>query len=230
MVTDQLLTHTYFTYHNMLRLRPRIRFNGVYISTISYHRTGQASVDSITWAAPVHTVTYYRYIRFLRDGTCITLSTTAEPIQVVSMITKENAEKYSGNGEDQRRGRRYPVGGDNDTISVKDLMRDALKGRWHLSSLVSPDIENSIPSGGSTLAEAMESAEGDCFIETEGVFPKNTYRMELSLKDGRSKGRKNQKLGWKSYWRYNKLTSEWDEFGLQNAKAFMFSRVRSYED
>jgi len=49
MITDQLLNHTYFTYHNMFRLRPRVRFNGVYISTITYHRPGQASVDQITW-------------------------------------------------------------------------------------------------------------------------------------------------------------------------------------
>lgn len=38
MITETLLTHTYKTYHNMFRLRPRIRYNGVYISTITVSR------------------------------------------------------------------------------------------------------------------------------------------------------------------------------------------------
>ncbi|KAK9433613.1 hypothetical protein V1505DRAFT_320419 [Lipomyces doorenjongii] len=59
--------------------RPRIMFNGIYISTCNYHRYGV----SHSWNVPIHIVTYYRYVRFFDDGTCITHLTTKEPIEVV---------------------------------------------------------------------------------------------------------------------------------------------------
>src|SRR6266496_4311798 len=41
-----------------------------------------------TWIKPIHLVTYYRYLRFFSDGSCITLLTTKEPIQVVKNFDK----------------------------------------------------------------------------------------------------------------------------------------------
>ena len=48
---------------------PRVRFTGVYISTVNYTRAGGASASQVTWNSPVHIITYYRYLRFFRDGT-----------------------------------------------------------------------------------------------------------------------------------------------------------------
>jgi F-box protein 9 len=45
------------SWQRMFRQRPRIRFNGCYISTVNYIRTGHASGNSITWNSPVHIVT-----------------------------------------------------------------------------------------------------------------------------------------------------------------------------
>lgn len=153
------------------------------------------------------------------------------------MITRENLEKHAGKVENGRRDRRILMGGDGDVSVVKQVMKNALKGRWHLSSITSPDSATPSPetdaiSRDVLSAAEMENAEGDCFVETEGVDPKYTYRMELSLKDGRLKGRgrRNQRLNWKGYWLYNKLTDDWGEFGLRNDKSFVFSRVRSYDD
>ena len=74
-------------FHN----EPRIRFTGVYISTVNYTRPGQPSPTSMTWGTnPTHIVTYYRYLRFFRDGTLISLLTTHEPADVVHHLTKEN--------------------------------------------------------------------------------------------------------------------------------------------
>lgn len=236
MITNQLLAHTYFTYHNMFRLRPRMRFDGVYISTITYNRPGQASVTQITWNSPVHSVTYYRYLRFFRDGTCISLLSSGAPIEVVGMITRENLEKYGRmRVEGGRRDRRMLAGGDGD--SVKNIMKLALKGRWHLSSIISPESGSPTPEASTVpgelpLAKAIENAEGDCFIETEGVEPKYIFRKELSLKDTKMRGRarRNNRLNWKGYWLYNKITDDWAEFPLRNDKSFVFSRVKSYED
>lgn len=73
----------------------------------------------------------------------------------------------------------------------------------------------------------IKDAEGGVFIETEGVGPKYIYRLELSLKTA-GKAAKNNKLAWKGFWNYNRLTDDWAEFTLRNDKAFFFSRVRSY--
>ncbi|KAH8155152.1 uncharacterized protein LAJ45_00161 [Morchella importuna] len=64
----------------MFQSRPRIRFNGVYISTCNYVRQGASQSG---WNTPVHIVTYYRYLRFYDDGTVLSLLTSCEPSEVV---------------------------------------------------------------------------------------------------------------------------------------------------
>ncbi|ORX61315.1 hypothetical protein DM01DRAFT_1316000 [Hesseltinella vesiculosa] len=65
--------------------RPRLRFDGVYISTCHYIRPGSSENS---WNQPVHLVTYYRYLRFFPDGTVVKHVTTAEPIVVVRRLSK----------------------------------------------------------------------------------------------------------------------------------------------
>ncbi|KAK7206820.1 hypothetical protein BZA70DRAFT_115435 [Myxozyma melibiosi] len=67
-------------WRRMFLERPRVQFNGIYISTCNYHRYGHSD----SWNAPIHIITYYRYLRFYDDGTCITHLTSREPIEVVS--------------------------------------------------------------------------------------------------------------------------------------------------
>ena len=109
------------------------------------------------------------------------------------------------------------------------VVAGALRGRWRLSGATADDKQ-----AASTTADldlATTEAEGDLFIETEGVGPKYMYRMDLSLGHaGRSAGggARNTKLVWRGFWSYNRLTDDWAEFGLRNYKPFFFSRVRSY--
>ncbi|KAJ1674400.1 hypothetical protein EV182_003349 [Spiromyces aspiralis] len=63
--------------------RPRVRFDGVYISTCNYVRPGS---NDNSFFAPVYLVTYYRYLRFYRDGTCVKLLTPDEPALVVRKL------------------------------------------------------------------------------------------------------------------------------------------------
>lgn len=188
-----LLNSSYPTHRQLLRLRPRIRFTGVYISTVNYNRPGAASTTTSTWGtAPVHIVTYFRYLRFFRDGSVISLLTTTEPGSVVEHLTRENLHARHHTGS------QLPSA----------VMKDALRGRWRLSS----------PTSG-TEGEV----EGDVHIETLGVVPKYTYKMLLGV--GGSTGKSNNKLVWKGFWSYNRLTDDWAEFGLRNDRAFWFSRV-----
>ena len=100
-------------------------------------------------------------------------------------------------------------------------MRHALKGRWRLSG---------DPHGVTNDRREAEEEEGTLHIENEGVDPdKYIYKMKLALKSaGKAGGTKNNKLNWKGFWSYNKLTDDWAEFALRNDKAFFWSRVKSY--
>ncbi|KAH9826912.1 F-box protein pof7 [Teratosphaeria destructans] len=200
-LTEQLLHSTYASsYRQMFRSRPRIRFNGCYISTVNYTRPGGNSTNTLTWGAPVHVVTYFRYLRFFPDGTAISLLTTTEPADVVHHLTKANLHNHH-----------------TSTALPSSVMKDALRGRWRLTGPLS--------SHSKALAEA--EVEGDLIVETEGVVPKYTYQMHLALSHA-GKSTRNNKLAWKWYGCYNRLTDDWGEFGLRNDKAFYYSRVKSY--
>ncbi|KAL8835005.1 MAG: hypothetical protein Q9170_003495 [Blastenia crenularia] len=203
------LSPTYPSYMRMLRTRPRIRFNGCYISTVNYHRPGASnSASNATYTSPVHIVTYYRYLRFFRDGTCASLLTTAEPADVVHHLTKENLHTHHN----------------RESMLPSAVMRHALRGRWRLSGSLDPDEKPSAQGEGDE-----KEAEGDVHIETEGVDPKYMYRLHLALRSaGRAGGTRNNKLGWKGFWSYNRLTDDWAAFTLRNDRAFFWSRVRSY--
>ncbi|KAK8132878.1 F-box domain-containing protein [Apiospora kogelbergensis] len=193
------------SWQNMWRRRPRIRFNGCYISTVNYFRQGQSTGNQITWNSPVHIVTYYRYLRFFRDGTVISLLTTADPADVVHSLTKELVRQHENKAM---------------AYLPTAVMSEARKGRWRLSC---PALDQQEGSG----ADPAE-VEGDLFIETESsVGPKYEYRMDLALKSA-GKGARNNKLAWKGFWSYNRLTDDWGTFELKNDKAYYFSRVKSY--
>lgn len=202
----------YQSWRAMFRSRPRIRFNGCYISTVNYIRTGVMSTNQATWGgAPIHIVTYYRYLRFFRDGTCISLTTTSEPVDVVHQVTKDLLQQH----RDAPASSHLPSA----------VMKHALRGRWRLSSTLADDGEDQGPPISSTAPAA--GAEGELFIETEGVGPKYIYRMDLALRSA-GKAARNNKLVWKGFYSYNKLTDDWGEFQLKNDKPFFFSRVKSY--
>lgn len=199
-IDTHLLNTVYASsWRQMFRQRPRLRFNGCYISTVNYSRPGATNTSSSTWGTPILIVTYFRYLRFFRDGTCISLLTTTEPIDVVHHLTKENMRAFASG-----------------SLLPNSVMKDALRGRWRLSG----------PGPGPGLENA--EAEGDVHIETDGVIPKYMWKMQFSLGSRGKKSAGNNKLNWKGFWSYNRLTDDWGEFGLKNDRAFYFSRVRSY--
>ena len=107
-------------------------------------------------------------------------------------------------------------------------MNYALHGRWKLSG--NPYANDKSPEGKESQLEGM------LHIETEGADagtpnPKYVYKMMLQLKSVKrgAGATQNNKLAWVGYWSYNKLTDDWAEFGLRNDRAFVWSRVRSWE-
>ncbi|PVH97719.1 hypothetical protein DM02DRAFT_616354 [Periconia macrospinosa] len=118
LITSMLVPSPYPNYLSLFRRRPRIRFNGCYISTVNYTRPGASSPLAISWNSPIHIVTYYRYLRFYRDGTCISLLTTSEPSDIVPYLSTEHVHKNHG-------------------ALPSAPMKDAMIGRWRISG---PDI------------------------------------------------------------------------------------------
>eukprot|EP00976_Prorocentrum_cordatum_P107793 1194710-Prorocentrum_minimum.AAC.6 len=64
----------------MWMLRPRLRYDGVYVSRNTYVKPGQAGW---TYTAPVHLVVYYRYFAFRADGSLV-YKTSPQPLRLVS--------------------------------------------------------------------------------------------------------------------------------------------------
>lgn len=120
-VTLSLHPDPYPTWKHMFRHRPRIRFNGCYISTVNYTRAGHSNANHITWNSPVHIVTYYRYLRFFRDGSAVSLLTVTEPAEVVPHLTRERAREAA----EQQQGAGAPH-------LPSYVVRGALRGRWRL--------------------------------------------------------------------------------------------------
>lgn len=198
------LNLTYPNYRTMFRTRPRIRFNGCYISTVNYIRPGASTTSQVSWNTPVHIVTYYRYLRFFRDGSCVSLLTTAEPGDVVHHLSKANVPSSTQHGKTNP-----------SLLPPMSIMQHALRGRWKIQS---------------PLSASKEEPEGTISIETLGIDPdKYTYILSLAMRSaGRKEGTRNNKLAWRGFWSYNKLTDDWAEFGLKNDKPFFWSRVGSY--
>ncbi|KAK5425497.1 hypothetical protein LTR34_011056 [Exophiala xenobiotica] len=229
-------------WRDVFHTHPRIRFTGVYISTVNYTRPGGASATAYTWSSPIHVVTYYRYLRFFRDGTCLSLLTVEEPIDVVHHLTLENlAYVRNGKKEPSSQLKATPVSGKQGATSsssavapppgAQHIMKHVLRGRWRLCH---PSLETVAAGatrdgvGPSDLSPTM--TPGDLHIETEGAGSRYRYTMHLSLKSaGRAKHTtKNNKLNWKGFWSYNLLTDDWAEFHLRHDKPFYFSRVKGY--
>ncbi|KAI9668716.1 MAG: hypothetical protein M1829_005256 [Trizodia sp. TS-e1964] len=124
-----VLNPMYPTWRDMFKYRPRVRFNGCYISKAVYYRDGALTLAQNSFNAPVHVVTYYRYLRFFRDGTVIALLSTHPPSDVVPFLTKSNLPGATHQGHH----------------SLPLPMVQALRGRWRLSSI--EECSSKSPSG-----------------------------------------------------------------------------------
>ncbi|KKF92143.1 F-box protein pof7 [Ceratocystis platani] len=196
------------SWHRLFRWRPRLRFNGCYISRVNYLRDGQTGPDQKTVWTPVHVVTYFRYLRFLRDGTVLSLLTTEEPAVVVPVLA-------SARGREEA-----------DVPGAHPLLAYLLRGRWRMADPLAKEPLRRFSDGGDEEASPFE-VDGDIVVETEGIVPKYTYLMQLALRSS-GKVAVNNKINWTGFWSYNGDTERWSEFPLKNEKPFIFSRVKAF--
>ncbi|KAJ5485601.1 hypothetical protein N7539_005589 [Penicillium diatomitis] len=221
---------------------PRIRFTGIYISTVNYSRPGEiSSFQTVSWNSPIHIVTYYRYLRFYPDGSVVSLLTTTEPVDVVPYISTENVlaarptthKSYPRHASSDQG---HLHGGSTEPVpSVAiNALKHGLRGRWRLASPFDfaddPEDHSAPPSA---IDKSPSFDPRDVIVETEGVDPKYRYTMHLSLRSSsvtkaHPNPPRNTKLAWRGFWSYNQMTDDWGEFGLRNDRPYVFRRVRGW--
>lgn len=167
------------SWREMFRLRPRIRYNGIYISTCNYHRSGGHSGNSLAWNTPVHIVTYYRYLRFFPDGTVLSLLTTHEPAEVVYSFSKHHLTPAHLGG--------LPIGGS----ALSQWGKYVGHGRWRLDPEGRVDLEIQPPNMERYLFKmqlrlAGGRKKGSTKLNWEGFWSWNKVTDDLSTFEGRN--------------------------------------------
>lgn len=210
-------------YKSMFILRPRIRFNGLYISTCTYHRPGHSVNSNLTLAVPMHMVTYYRYLRFYPSGLVLSLLTIYEPTDVVHSITLDNYHALLLRPQSTTTTSVVP----QHSVPVHlQPIKGMVSGRWRI-------VFNPLKYATSSPDSTNDFSRIQVEIEGSPVIGKYTNTMDLSLKM-RPKGVGGRRgfgdrLNWNSYSTLNRLTDDRADFQLKNDKPFYFSRVKAYE-
>ncbi|XP_020291557.1 F-box only protein 9 isoform X1 [Pseudomyrmex gracilis] len=75
----------YQSWRDMYLQRPRLRYNGCYISKISYIRDGENNFQD-RFYRPWHLVEYFRYLRFFPEGKVLMLTSTDEAQMCVNSL------------------------------------------------------------------------------------------------------------------------------------------------
>ncbi|XP_028154298.2 F-box only protein 9 [Diabrotica virgifera virgifera] len=84
-------TGDYKSWRHMFIERPRVNFNGCYISKTTYIRNGENSFQD-QFYRPWYLVAYYRFLRFYPDGTVLMLTSAEEPVQGIHLLKSRNAK------------------------------------------------------------------------------------------------------------------------------------------
>lgn len=201
---------TYCDWREMFLKRPRLNFDGVYISRTSYARAGEQSLDNLY--RPWHLVEYFRYLRFFPDGTVLFLTTPDEPKQTVAKLKIKSPANTSSN---------YPQYS-NFIMNEHSI----LKGTWSLAlNKVSIVLCKKIfkPKSFQKYSRKMQNNK-EAFVDQDQIF-----RVELELS-----GKLNTQLHWFNYeiQIINKIanTKSFTKFDLNKVDfpPLYYSRVKSY--
>ncbi|XP_075248252.1 F-box only protein 9-like [Convolutriloba macropyga] len=198
------------SWREMYVKRPRLNFHGVYISKVIYTRQGEQAFE-VSYNI-LHTVEYYRYLKFFPDGQVLMYTSPEDPKLVVPKLKDTNCRL---NGI--KRGQ-YKLQENNAVIALKDDERPQSSGRLNRNRNPQPYYENSFCL---TLAiSALGHKKPSCklswvsySVQTKKVVPLIAPRITDSG----------------NIWSDVTLGPVTD-FNIHNAqfKPFIFSLVRSY--
>lgn len=164
---------TYSDWRQMFLKRPRLNLDGVYIAKTTYAREGERSLDN--FYKPWHLVEFYRYLRFLPDGSALFLTSPDEPKLVVGKLKKTSTPSN------------FVQPFYNQFISNEQSI---IKGKWTLAlNKVCVVLIKKIQVKNTLTSKISRKKDKEIIQEQEHV-----YRMELELT-----GKMNNQLQWKKY-------------------------------
>lgn len=79
----------FISWREMFMKRPRVQYNGCYISKTSYLRSGENSFQD-QFYRPIQLVEYYRYLRFFPDGKVFMMTSAEDPMISVNKLKQKN--------------------------------------------------------------------------------------------------------------------------------------------
>lgn len=94
----QAYLSTFGNWRSMIKLRPRIRCDGVYICKIIYVRYGLSDTSEYR---PCHEVTFYKYMRFFQNGKLISAYTCQPPKKFLPKFAAKVIDVIAIMNEDQ---------------------------------------------------------------------------------------------------------------------------------
>lgn len=201
---DQLMVIPSYNYNwkSMLNERPFIKFLGCYISVVNYYSEGGRPQFSSSWTNPVRVITYYRYLRFYPDGTCVKVLSVLEPHRVVPHLLKYNQLKSIQSAlELAKAGNNAPI---------KDSHR-IYHGKWTLSTTGEIHInieEGTVPYYYFHYHFQIKNLAGVYKYNKLNWIRYYAIRKKMAPDDDRE--------------------GEVSTFGIRNEKPFKFLRVKSY--
>lgn len=208
---------------------PRIRYTGVYISSVDHFRDSDTRNDVVTWTPGLESIRYYRYLRFYPNGSVISLQTCLDPDDIVRYINEIYVKKARA-----PKGKALPYDPNAPAVPkfVMKTLKHAYWGRWHLA----PPVDTTSPSTGKSDQTAFLSDERDVMIETEGdEDSKYIYTMHLSLRSSPQQfrsapynGSKNTNLIWKDFWSHRRRDGDFHDFGPEGRPPFVFQRMKGW--
>ncbi|XP_071493562.1 F-box only protein 9-like [Diadema antillarum] len=129
------LSKEYLSWRHMFVERPHPRYDGIYISRITYVRQGEPSMDS--FYRPWHIVEYHRFLRLFPDGTLLLVNSSEDPQSVVNKMNRFSV--ISG----KMTGRYCLVGEIVEAVLEKEKVRDVDPGRRYIRSHASHTLPES---------------------------------------------------------------------------------------
>lgn len=197
------------SWKHMFHNRPFIKFLGCYISVVNYHSEGGNTVFTNSWTNPIRIITYYRYLRFYPDGTCIKLLTTLAPDKVVPYFLKTSQTIDPLHNQASRN--QSDLTHTQVATAISKESHRIFHGKWTISS------------------------DGEVNIKIEnGSVPYYIFHYNFNIKSVGGISKFN-KLTWSNFFGIRKQMTEDDDregeitsFAIRNEKPFKFLRVKSY--
>lgn len=193
-------------WRQMFLERPRVNYDGVYISRTRYIRQGDVGFQDITYR-PFHVIRYYRYLRFFPDKRVLILTTNEEPDKIIPIFRSALYSKQFSS-----------------ELSILEGSYEFLNAK-HINIVAEKDCRSSL----NLSQNQRRKVQLDWYRQTP-ISQKFNLRFEL--KTSESRPYKNNVLKWLEYTILNRMESGQDitsfDLSPDTFPSLVFSRVKKF--